>query len=307
MSLPEQTVEFKTLDGLTLRGTLYPATSRGPGIVMTPGFACVKEMLGLPDVALHFQSSGITVLLYDPRSTGASAGTPRNEINPVTQAADYSDALTFLSTQASVDPSALFIWGMSFSAVVALTAATSDKRIRGVLAIAPLTDLRPRPESKRARVLQRCMQDRASQVAGNEPFYVPLLNEHGENPAGFGLGLEREEYARIVGQGKELARGHVNRTTVQSYYHMAMWAPFELWAGVAPTPVMFVVPEMDSVSAAERQREYFDTKLGGAPRRLYLVEGVGHMDVVQGAHLGVLMEAKIRFVRDVLQGTEDVS
>ncbi len=30
-------VEFKTLDGLTLRGRLYSASKRGPGIVITPG------------------------------------------------------------------------------------------------------------------------------------------------------------------------------------------------------------------------------------------------------------------------------
>lgn len=30
-------VEFKTLDGLVLRGTLYPSQTKGPGIVMTPG------------------------------------------------------------------------------------------------------------------------------------------------------------------------------------------------------------------------------------------------------------------------------
>ncbi|CBF79117.1 hypothetical protein AN7083.2 [Aspergillus nidulans FGSC A4] len=264
-------------------------------------------MLGLPDVALHFQTAGVTVLLYDPRSTGLSDGTPRNEIDPVKQAADYSDALTFLSTQASVYPSQLFFWGMSFSAVVALCAATTDKRIRGVLAIAPLTDLTYKPEHRRAKVLQQCMQDRASQSAGNEPYYLPLLNEQGENPAGFGVGLEREEYARIVAAGRKLAKGHVNRTTIQSYYHMAMWQPFGLWAGVAPTPVMFVVPEMDTVSPAERQREYFDTKLGNAPRRLHLVEGAGHMDIVQGAHLEGLMEVKMRFVQDILEGRVEVS
>ncbi|KAL4903834.1 hypothetical protein BDW74DRAFT_185922 [Aspergillus multicolor] len=304
MSLPEQSVEFKTLDGLTLRGTLYPGTARGPGLVMTPGFACVKEMLGLPDVASHFQSAGVTVLLYDPRSTGLSDGTPRNEIDPVKQASDYSDALTFLSTQSTVDPAQLFFWGMSFSAVVALCAASADKRIRGVIVIAPLTDLDYKPESKREKVLQRCMQDRASQLAGNEPYYVPLLNERGENPAGFGVGLEREEYARIVAAGKELAKGHVNRTTIQSYYHMAMWAPFGMWTGVAPTAVLFVVPEMDSVSPAKRQKEVFGSILGSALRRLHCVEGVGHMDIVQGKHLEGLMGIKMKFIWDVLAGTE---
>lgn len=30
-------VEFKTLDGLTLRGWLYPADVRGPAVILTPG------------------------------------------------------------------------------------------------------------------------------------------------------------------------------------------------------------------------------------------------------------------------------
>ena len=31
-------VEFKTLDGLTLRGWLYPVTNgRGPAVILTPG------------------------------------------------------------------------------------------------------------------------------------------------------------------------------------------------------------------------------------------------------------------------------
>lgn len=38
-----QEVEFKTLDGLTLRGWLYPAKSRGPGIIMTPGVRRARQ------------------------------------------------------------------------------------------------------------------------------------------------------------------------------------------------------------------------------------------------------------------------
>lgn len=30
-------VEFKTMDGLTLRGWLYPAAQKGPAIIVTPG------------------------------------------------------------------------------------------------------------------------------------------------------------------------------------------------------------------------------------------------------------------------------
>lgn len=32
-----QDVEFKTVDGITLRGHLFSARNRGPGVVMSPG------------------------------------------------------------------------------------------------------------------------------------------------------------------------------------------------------------------------------------------------------------------------------
>jgi len=38
--MEKQEVEFKTIDGLTLRGDLYPApasSTKGPAVVITPG------------------------------------------------------------------------------------------------------------------------------------------------------------------------------------------------------------------------------------------------------------------------------
>jgi hypothetical protein len=36
-TLPRSDVEFTTLDGLTLRGWLFPASQRGPALIMSPG------------------------------------------------------------------------------------------------------------------------------------------------------------------------------------------------------------------------------------------------------------------------------
>lgn len=36
-ALPRSDVEFITLDGLTLRGWLFPASQRGPAMIMSPG------------------------------------------------------------------------------------------------------------------------------------------------------------------------------------------------------------------------------------------------------------------------------
>ncbi len=37
MSTYHEDVDFNTLDGLILRGWLYPASARGPAVIMTPG------------------------------------------------------------------------------------------------------------------------------------------------------------------------------------------------------------------------------------------------------------------------------
>lgn len=36
-ALAREDVEFNTLDGLTLRGFLFPASQHGPGMIMSPG------------------------------------------------------------------------------------------------------------------------------------------------------------------------------------------------------------------------------------------------------------------------------
>jgi pimeloyl-ACP methyl ester carboxylesterase len=256
-------------------------------------------MLGLPDVAEHFQGAGITALVYDPRSTGLSDGHPRNEIDPSKQVEDYSDALTFLSTLPSVDPSQIGFWGMSFAGTVSLCAASLDKRAKFVVAVCPLTELEYTPE-KLPKVLVKCMKDRESQAMGNSPFYLPMLTEKGENPAGFGTGIDKERYAKIVNAGKEIAPNHVNRTTLQSYYKMVMWQPFTLWRHLNSTPVMFIVPELDKLSPAETQLHHFGNLTG--PKRSHIEPGVGHMEILDGENLPSLMKLQIRFVCDALLG-----
>jgi fumagillin biosynthesis transferase len=36
-------VEFKTLDGLTIRGWLFPAPGRGPAVIITPGVSQLSQ------------------------------------------------------------------------------------------------------------------------------------------------------------------------------------------------------------------------------------------------------------------------
>ncbi|KAI9687314.1 MAG: hypothetical protein M1822_002357 [Bathelium mastoideum] len=298
MATPEN-VEFKTIDGVMLRGVVFPARTRGPGIILSPAFNAVKEMLGLYDAARVFQDAQYTALLYDCRSVGQSDGQPRNDIDPSKQVEDYSDALSFFKDHPTVDSKQIFFWGMSLSGSVALSAACLDKRAAGVICVCPIVELQY-DRKKLPQVLQQCMRDRESQLKGNAPFYLPMLNSDGYNPAGFDTGIDREHSAKIVIAGKELAPTHVNRTTIQSYSKTVMWKPFPLWALLDPTPVCFVVPELDRTCPAELQLRCFNNLL--APKELRVCNGRNHMDILESSDFQDVMNFQINFVRSVLNG-----
>ncbi|KAI8283964.1 hypothetical protein K4K60_002295 [Colletotrichum sp. SAR11_57] len=265
-------VEFRTIDGLVLRGWLYQATKRGAAIIATPGFNFTKETM-VAEVAEYFQKFDFTVLIYDPRSIGLSDGHPL------------------------VDPARIAYWGFSYSGMLALIAASLDKRAKAVVAMCPLT-IWDFPPEKWPRVLAKALRNRESRAAGNKPVYIPMLTAEGENPAGFGKGFDVNGFKMMAG-AKELQPTFELETTLGSYYRIAAFQPMGLILYVSPTPVMVVTPEHDVVSPAELQRTEIYDRLK-EPKRHLVVPDRGHMDVLSGDDFARVLDAQVAFLREVL-------
>lgn len=139
-----QNIDFKTSDGVTLRGWFYTPDNVGstklPALVMAHGFTALKEMT-LDTYAESFVSQlPICCLVYDHRGFGESdnlAGQPRDEIVPMLQISDYSDAITYASTRPEVDPEKIGVWGTSYSGGHVLVVAAVDRRVKAVLSQGP--------------------------------------------------------------------------------------------------------------------------------------------------------------------------
>ncbi|KAI1765522.1 DltD N-terminal domain protein [Hypoxylon sp. FL1150] len=275
----KQDVEFKTMDGLTLRGWLFPAAKRGPAIIMTPGFNLTKDMI-IFEAGQYLNQAGFTVLGYDPRCVGASDGTPRNDIQPMKNVEDYHDALTFLKVHKSdlVDPTKIAYWGYSFSAAVALCAAALDKRAKAVVAVSTLTTWE---FSKWRQVLAKAMKDRESQLAGNRGIYLPMLTETAENPAGFGTGYAKEDVLGIISRHSAIEPSFVPRTTLQTYYNMAAFRPMALMPFVNPTPAMIMTGADDEISPPELQKSLIYDVFQG-PKEFVTIPDRAHMDILTG-------------------------
>ncbi|KAF2463965.1 uncharacterized protein BDR25DRAFT_382833 [Lindgomyces ingoldianus] len=229
-----ENVEFKTIDGLTLRGHVYHSEGCGLGVVMCPGIQ------------------------------------------------DSSDAITYISKLPNVNANQIGLRGISPAGSVALRTARFDKHAKRAITACPVAEYYY-DKKIMEKALQKCIQDRVSQMMGNPPLYVPMLTASGTNPAGLDVGYEREYAAEMMRRGIQVAPSHKNQTTIQSYHKLDPWP---MWKHLGSTPV---------------QIRHIESLAG--PKKLHVQKGSGHMDIFEGAHADEVFRLSLNFLCNVNVGT----
>ncbi|HEX5587501.1 MAG TPA: alpha/beta hydrolase [Acidimicrobiia bacterium] len=261
-------VEFESV-GTTLRGWLVLPDGASvetpvPGVVMSSGFAGVKEgFLGNPfhDV---MADAGIAVLLYDHANTGASDGSPRQELDPALQQQGYRDAISFLGAREEVDTDRIGIWGTSYSGGHVIVVGAEDDRVRCVVSqamtISGHRNLLRRHGADRYEAMRREWEDERARVArGEAPRLVPAFGADSESV--------RYQAARPIAE-RERWR---NEITVRSWELYDAYEPVASIASVAPTPLLMMVCLDDTMTPAEDALAAYE--LAGEPKRLVTVPG----------------------------------
>ncbi|MET0759518.1 MAG: alpha/beta hydrolase [Flavobacterium sp.] len=130
-----QKVTFKNRYGITLSGDLYlpknAGTEKLSALAISGPFGAVKEQsAGL--YANEMASRGFVTLAFDPSFTGESGGEVRNVASPEIFTEDFSAAVDYIGLLPSVDRDRIGVIGICGLSGMALTAATSDSRIKAV-------------------------------------------------------------------------------------------------------------------------------------------------------------------------------
>jgi uncharacterized protein len=127
-------VTFKNRYGIILAADLYQpknASGRLAAIAVSGPFGAVKEQAsGL--YAQTMAERGFVTLAFDPSYTWESSGETRNMASPDINTEDFSAAVDFLGLQPNVDRDRIGAIGICGFSGMALTAATSDSRIKAV-------------------------------------------------------------------------------------------------------------------------------------------------------------------------------
>jgi len=295
MAPERRNVEFKTVDGLTLRAWFFPAGAKGPCIIMAHGFGGLKEHF-LSNFANRFQEEGWNVLVYDNRNFGESDGLPRLEIDPAFQVRDYYDAFDYAASLDEVDKTKIAFWGSSMSGGVALSAAAVDHRIRAVVAQVPFVSGALQSASF-APIIPGLFANRLAIKAGNSSAKIPIIAssleeaQSGQSRAVLGQADAYEFMTKAVKQGGNWE----NHVTLQTMFHLLSFEPQATIHRIAPTPLLMVVADSDTCIPTADQLATYQKAL--EPKELHVLRNVGHFDVYDGPGFENNVKVQIDFLK----------
>ena len=296
-----QKVTFKNRFGLTIAADVYLPKDRGtkrlPALAVSGPFGAVKEQSsGL--YAQTLAERGFVTVAFDPSYTGESSGAPRNVASPDINTEDFSAAVDFLGLQPNVDRNRIGVLGICGLSGMALTAATSDSRIKAV-ATASMYDMsrsmsRSHKDSyttdQRRKVIDYLSQQRWADAENDRPAVGP--HEVSFDESGNILKSQRVLPERLPANADPVLadffdyyrtkRGFHPRavnsnaawtaTTPMSFFGFPMYANIEM---ISPRPVLLIAGE----DAHSRYYSEDVAKAASDPKELLLVPDADHVDL----------------------------
>ena len=161
----------------------YPGTNGGC-VVMTGGFAVTKEP-GTDRFAERFNAAGFSVLAFDHRNFGESAGEPRQVARIPDQLDDWRAAIAYAAALPGVERVA--IWAFSLPGGYILQLASEDLGISAAIAQSPNVDgpivtrnaSRYQTPGAALRLVGRAILDNLGALVGRKPRLVALAGPPG--------------------------------------------------------------------------------------------------------------------------------
>ena len=300
-------VSFTNRYGITLAGDLYMPRDRGniplPALAVAGPFGAVKEQAsGL--YAQTMAERGFVTLAFDPSYTGESGGAPRNVASPDINTEDFSAAVDFLGLRQSVDRDRIGAIGICGFSGMALTAASSDSRIKAV-ATTSMYDMsrsisRGYRDSytleQRQKVIDHISQQRWADAERDEyalgyhevPFDDAGNIVEGQRVLPESMPANADPVTRAFFDYYRTERGFHPRginsttawtaTTPMSFFSFPMYANIEM---ISPRPILLVAGE----NAHSRYYSEDVYKIALDPKELLIVPGADHVDLYDRVNL----------------------
>jgi uncharacterized protein len=162
--------------------TLPDGPGPHPALVLVHGLGATHQMM-LRQYEQAFAAAGFVTLAFDYRSTGASAGHPRQRLSMRRQHADVAAAVDFLRADSHVDSGRVGLWGTSLGAMHALRVAGERHDVAAVVVQCPIVH-GPGAAFHHGlgpilRMTPPIVEDLARAAIGRNRRYIPIVGAPG--------------------------------------------------------------------------------------------------------------------------------
>jgi fermentation-respiration switch protein FrsA (DUF1100 family) len=277
----ERTVQFYS-EAVPIVGMLFlpdnlTRAERRPGIVLCHGFTAVKEVL-LPEVARRLARLGYVALTFDYRFLGESGGEPRRQIIPLLQIEDIRNAVTFLQCQPEVNPERLGLLGVSLGGANVSYAAGVEERVRATVSVCGIGDcgrwIRDACHFWEWKaLLQRLAEDRRERVLSGHLQYVQAKD----------IVPEPESTTQLFGEILRQYPQWSREITLASGEALIAYRPESVVLHISPRAIMWLHGDADERVSMEESLAMY--KKAGEPKKLVILPGLGHSDIIAGPGL----------------------
>ncbi|UZJ53745.1 hypothetical protein CBS101457_003065 [Exobasidium rhododendri] len=306
--MAREDIEFKSSDGVTLRGWFYPATAaegkQSPCVILAHGWSATKEF-DLDAFSEKFQAAGFNTVVFDHRGFGSSdhaPHAPRLEIVPHLQVSDYSDAITYAQNRKEVNDKKIAVWGSSYSGGHVLMVGATDKRVKAVISqrkvnadreiVFLIVDLQ-----QAADLNPTWTSDRLSRAAGDKPAFIPVVDPDPMALSALPTADSWEFFNRVGNEGK--AKQHwKNSVTLKSMELFTQYEPGFFAHLISPRPLLMVIADDDRLTPTDLAVDVYEK--AKSPKQLLLLKDAGHFDGYVGKWFEQNVSTQVAFLKQHL-------
>lgn len=278
--MSKRAVEFNA-NGVTLRGTFFTPDSGSapfPTVVFAHGFSGVKEQ-ALEDYARVCSEHGVAALAYDHRCLGASDGEPRQDIDPIQQARDFRQAITYVQSLDEVDAERIGVWGSSYTGAQVLMLGAVDPRVKAVVSQVPLISgyrnlMRLIPSDAVPDLLAMLEAERTHLLNGGEPNLMKMCSDDPTEPHAFPGETTFRYLTKVMP-----APNWRNEVTVRSIDYSLEFDVTQFLDRIGATPVLMIVATEDTTTPTDEALKAYHQITG--PKELKLIDGHHYLSYVE--------------------------
>lgn len=284
-----QKVTFHNQYNMKVAGNIFipkdlDQSTQNPAIVVGHPFGAVKEQAANL-YATKMAEMGFVTLSFDMSFWGESEGQPRNVVSPDINTEDFSAAVDFLGTRPFVDRDRIGVIGVCASGGFAISAAKIDSRIKAIATVSMYNmgavtrhGLRHSLTlEQRKQIINEAVEQRYAEFTGGETKYtggtVDEIDENSNPIACEFFDFYRTPRGEFTPEG--LSPKLTTHPTLSSNVRFMNFFPFADIETISPRPMLFIAGE--NAHSIEFSEDAY--KLAAEPKELFIVPGVGHVDL----------------------------